>query len=414
MIPRSTIYLVPIVILFFLLELIYSYKEDKHLYSKRDTVQNLSIGMITYFTQALSKILVFYSLQFAFRYHLVTISSSWWVWALAFLACEFTFYWFHRASHDISWFWASHVVHHSSEEYNLSVAIRLPWFPQLTGKFLFWIWMPLLGFNPMMIIVVMQIQDFYQGFLHTKTVHKLPGFFEYIFNSPSHHRVHHSSNFEYLDKNYGAMLILFDRIFGTFAEETIAPSYGLTNKPKFNTITGIQFQEWVSLFKKAAKAGSVKNAINYFIQPPGWSHDGSSKTVAQMRRPLSLPAKNPSRRIISAFPFKTAVCLGLLIILLSSFVVRGQDDWILSKETNGIKVFTRKTEHSKFNELKVECTLEAKLSQLAAVIFDMNGHTNWVYKSSTCYLVKANTATDVIFYNETRCPWPLDNRDVVA
>jgi sterol desaturase/sphingolipid hydroxylase (fatty acid hydroxylase superfamily) len=412
--PTNSTYLFSIAIFVFLLEIIYSYKEDKHLYNRRDTINNICIGLVTYITQAFSKLLVFYALQLAFQYHIVNFGSSCWIWVLAFLGSELTFYWFHRASHTISWFWASHVVHHSSAEYNLSVAIRLPWFPQLTGKFLFWIWMPLLGFHPIMIIFIMQMQDFYQGFLHTKTVRQLPGIIEYIFNTPSHHRVHHSSNFEYLDKNYSAVIILFDRIFGTFRKETSIPSFGLTDKIKSDHITGIMFHEWIDLFRKASKAGSFKSAINYFIKPPGWSHDGSSRTVAQMRKLNSSPAVKLSGNTLLPFQLKTSFCLAILIGLLSSFAVKSQDNWVLNKETNGIKIFTRKTEGFKVNELKVECTLEGKLSQLAAIIFDMDGHTQWVYRSSTCYLLKTISATDVIFYNETKCPWPLDNRDVIA
>ena len=422
MTPNTTFYFIPVVVFFFLLELLYSYFEDKHLYAKRDTFNNLIIGAGTFITSALSKILVFYVFQFASRFHMITIGETWWAWILVFLGSELTFYWFHRASHEINWFWASHVVHHSSDEYNLSVAVRLPWFPQLTGKFLFWIWMPLLGFHPIMILVIMQMQDFYQGFLHTKTINKLPRFFEFIFNSPSHHRVHHSSNFEYLDKNHGGVLILFDRIFGTYAEETITPVYGLTSSTQDNTIGSIMFHEWTDLFKKAFKAGSLKNAINYFIKAPGWSPDGSSKTVAQMRKlnPVPVEAKSEKVRhqlmVVQSGKMIPAVKTFFVIVLALAcqLIAKGQENWNLKKDKNGIKIFTRKTDSSTIDELKVECTIEGSMSQLAAVILDMKSHTDWVYKSSKCYLLKENSPTDLFFYNETECPWPLTNRDLVA
>ena len=418
----NTFYFIPVAAFFFLLELLYSYIEDKHLYAKRDTLNNIAIGIGTFITQALTKILVFYAFQFAFRFHMIAIGETYWAWALVFLACEFTFYWFHRASHEINWFWASHIVHHSSEEYNLSVAIRLPWFPQLTGKFLFWIWMPLLGFHPIMIMLIMQIQDFYQGFLHTKTVNKLPRLFEYIFNTPSHHRVHHSSNFEYLDKNHGAVLIVFDRLFGTFAEEMITPVYGVTSSSHANNIGSIMFHEWADLFKKASKAGSLKNAINYFIKAPGWSHDGSSKTVRQIRKLNPVheeirPEKKQSRLLTFQSQKMIPAVKTFFIILMAlvcQLTVKSQQSWNLKKDKNGIKIFTRKTDSSTIDELKVECTIEGTLSQLAAVILDMNSHTDWVYKSSKCYLLKQNSPTDLLFYNETECPWPLNNRDLVA
>lgn len=284
MLRNFTPYLVSVIALLFLLEFFYSYRADKHLYTKKDTLNNISIGVVTLLSETVSKFLVFFLFGAAFKYHVFTIGHAWWAWILTFIGSELAFYWFHRASHEINWFWASHVMHHSSEEYNYSVAVRTPWFPQFTGKFLFWIWMPVLGFEPIMIMLVMQLQYLYQGILHTKTVGKLPAFIEYAFNTPSHHRVHHSCNLEYLDKNHAGVLILLDRIFGTFAEEKSMPVYGLSVKTRNETISSIVFHEWIALFKNASKAGSFKNSLYYAIMPPGWSHDGSTKTVAQMRR----------------------------------------------------------------------------------------------------------------------------------
>ena len=422
MIPSITTRLLPIIIFFFLIELIYSAKENKHLYSKRDTVNNLVIGIVTFITQALSKLFVFYFFQLAFRYRLLDFSNSVFTWALAFLGCELTSYWFHRASHEISWFWASHVVHHSSEEYNLSVAVRLPWFTQFTGKFLFWIWMPLLGFEPAIILIIMQVEDFYMGLLHTKTIYKFPKFFEFIFNTPSHHRVHHSKDLAYMDKNYGSMMIIFDRAFGTFAEETMTPSYGLSNKTESSNIGTIMFGEWADLFKKASHSGSFKNAIRYFLMAPGWSHDGSSKTIAEIRKTQKTNKIGgyEKERMMVEFAY-TKKCLNdktlalvILLSLLVPFAGAGQNDWVLQKNQNGIEVYTKVDQHSKYNELSVHCILEGSISRLVDLIFDMDSHKDWVYRLANCYLLKRISPTDIIFYNETECPWPLHNRDLVA
>ena len=129
-----------------------------------------------------------------------------------------------------------------------------------------------------------QISLIYQFWIHTETVQKLPKPFEFILNTPSHHRVHHGTDLKYLDKNHGGILIIWDRIFGTFQPEEERPTYGLTKNIKsFNPIV-IALKTWGELFRLAARSGSVKNAIYYFIKPPGWSHDGSSKTAAEMRR----------------------------------------------------------------------------------------------------------------------------------
>ena len=128
-----------------------------------------------------------------------------------------------------------------------------------------------------------QISLIYQFWIHTETIHKLPAPIEYIFNTPSHHRVHHGSDLKYLDKNHAGILIIWDRLFGTFQPEEERPIYGLTkNIESYNPVV-IAFKTWGELFKKASASGSIKSAVNYFIKPPGWSHDGSSRTVKEMK-----------------------------------------------------------------------------------------------------------------------------------
>ena len=306
MLTGIPLFIVPILLVLFLVEVIYSYKEEKHLYQQKDTLSNIVVGIGFFLSNLLSKIVMLFAFQFIYRFHLLKISDAWYIGIIAFLACDFSYYWFHRASHEISWFWAAHVVHHSSEQYNLSVALRLPWTMNITGQYLFWIWMPLLGFSPIMTIVCLEICLYYQAFLHTETIKKLPALVEYIFNTPSHHRVHHSSNFKYLDKNHSGVLMIWDKIFGTFQEEEEKPVYGLTKKIESHNPVVIVFHEWIGMFKKAVRGGSVRNAINYIIQPPGWSHDGSSKTVKQLRK-ANTAFKTPHKKCnhdCSKCPFK--------------------------------------------------------------------------------------------------------------
>ena len=143
--------------------------------------------------------------------------------------------------------------------------------------------MPLIGFHPVIVLMMQSISLIYQFWIHTETIHRLPAPLEFILNTPSHHRVHHGTDLEYLDRNHGGVLIIWDRLFGTFTPERQRPQYGLTrNIGSFNPFV-VAFKTWGELFGKATRSGSWKNALRYFIKPPGWSHDGSSRTTRQLR-----------------------------------------------------------------------------------------------------------------------------------
>jgi sterol desaturase/sphingolipid hydroxylase (fatty acid hydroxylase superfamily) len=283
--PAILYYAIPFFVLLLSIEAWFSYKENKHLYESKDTWSSLALGIGNVITGFFTKALIFGLFTLLYEYRLFTLEATlWWYWVLLFFADDFSYYWFHRVSHNVNWFWASHVVHHSSEHYNLAAALRQTWTGNATGSFLFWAWMPLVGFHPIWVLFMQQISLIYQFWIHTETIHRLPRWFEFIFNTPSHHRVHHGSDLKYLDKNHGGILIIWDRIFGSFKPEEERPVYGLTNNiGSFNPFT-VAFKTWWQLFRKAWSSGSLKHGINYFIQPPGWSHDGSTKTVRQMRR----------------------------------------------------------------------------------------------------------------------------------
>lgn len=277
-------YLLPAFIVFIIAELAYSWVEKKELYTAKDTASNICVGLFMFISNLLMKYLVFWMLTWLYQFRLFNTNSSWITWVAAFLACDFTFYWYHRACHEINWFWSSHVVHHSSEKMNITVAFRQSLTGSLSGHFLFWCWMPLLGFSPFIIIIARESVLFYQFFLHTETITKFPSWVERIFNTPSHHRVHHSSNPDYLDKNHGGILIIWDRLFGTFCEEQAKPRYGLTSPFYTYNPFKINFHSWQELFRSAKNAPDFYTGIKYVFMPPGWSHDGSTQTVKQQRR----------------------------------------------------------------------------------------------------------------------------------
>jgi sterol desaturase/sphingolipid hydroxylase (fatty acid hydroxylase superfamily) len=283
MAPEILYFAIPGFVVLLLLEAWYSWKEHKDLYEVRDTFSSLAMGIGNVISGFLSKLVVFGAFSLVYKFRLFTLPFTWWMWVLAFFADDFSYYWFHYTSHNMRWFWASHVVHHSSRHYNLSTALRQTWTGNLTGSFIFWMWMPLVGFHPVVVMLMQQISLIYQFWIHTEAVHLLPRPIEFIFNTPSHHRVHHGSNLKYLDKNHGGILIIWDRLFGTFQPEEERPTYGLTrNIDTYNPVL-IAFKEWGDLFTQAWKSGSARNYLNYLWQPPGWRHDGSGKTVREMR-----------------------------------------------------------------------------------------------------------------------------------
>ena len=281
--PALLFYAIPFFVILLSIEAWFSHKENKDLYEKKDTWSSLALGVGNVLTGFITKALIFGLFSLLYKYRLFTLDASqWWVWVLLFFADDFSYYWFHRTSHHVNWFWASHVVHHSSQRYNLAAALRQTWTGNATGSFLFWAWMPLVGFHPIMVLLMQQISLIYQFWIHTEAIQKMPAWFELFFNTPSHHRVHHGSDLKYLDKNHAGILIIWDRLFGTFRKEEERPNYGLTrNVNTFNPVL-VAFSEWKHLYKKMISARSAKDAFKYLIKPPGWSHDGSTKTAREM------------------------------------------------------------------------------------------------------------------------------------
>jgi sterol desaturase/sphingolipid hydroxylase (fatty acid hydroxylase superfamily) len=283
--PAILLYAIPFFVILLAAEWYYSWREHRERYHTKDALSSIAMGLGNLISGFASKLIMFWCFMMVYNHlRFFTLNSNyWWVWVAAFFADDFSYYWFHRVSHNMRFFWASHVVHHSSQHYNLSTALRQTWTGNFTGTFVFWLWMPLLGFHPVMIALFQQISLVYQFWIHTEAIDKLPPPVEYIMNTPSHHRVHHGSDLKYLDKNHAGVLIIWDRLFGSFKAEEERPTYGLTkNINTYNPLV-IAFKEWADVFKSMSRAGSLKNALGYLIHPPGWSHDGSSKTVKEMR-----------------------------------------------------------------------------------------------------------------------------------
>lgn len=284
--PNIILFAIPFFIIAMLLELFVSIKQGANLYQKKDAIASITMGLGNVFLGYFSKAVVLFSFLLIYQnFRFFTIPITWWSFMLIFFADDISYYWFHRVSHECRLFWASHVVHHSSEHYNLSTALRQTWSGSFY-TFIFWLWLPLIGFHPAMIMLQMSISLLYQFWIHTETINKMPKWFEMVMNTPSHHRVHHGSNPIYLDRNHAGILIIWDKFFGTFQPELENEKavYGLVkNINTYNPIK-IAFAEWIYMFKDVFSGKkSITNRFLYFIKPPGWRHDGSGKTSNDLR-----------------------------------------------------------------------------------------------------------------------------------
>jgi len=252
----------------------------------------IAIGAIAVSSAIKGLVVFIYTWMYQFR--LVTLSAGWWWhWVICFFADDLSFYWFHRCSHHIRFFWASHIVHHSPQQFTFTSGMRVPWTSHLTGNFLFYAWMPLLGISPAMVMTMKSVSVIYQLWLHTEKIKKMPKFFEAMFNTPSHHRVHHGCDVDYLDRNYGGTLIIWDHLFGTFRKESHKATYGLTKNINSNNPFVISFSEWGNLIKDLRKAKTPRDRFNFIFNSPGWSNDENCSTTKKLRKKAenSIPLK---------------------------------------------------------------------------------------------------------------------------
>ena len=281
----------PALAILLLAEVVYMVIEHRH--DKKDMLTSIGLALGALPVSFIINGVVLYTYTLIYQLRLFTIPGNyWWAWVILFLGDDLSYYWYHRISHQVRFLWASHIVHHSSEKFTLSSGLRIPWTSNLTGTFLFWAWMPLIGIEPAMVILMKSVSVIYQFWMHTETIKKLPGWFEAVFNTPSHHRVHHSSDVEYLDKNHAGTLIIWDKLFGTYQEEIFKPKYGLTENIRSSNPVVIAFHEWKNIFSDLKKTKKIKDRLSYFFKPPGWSHDGNTKTTKQLQSELKAYNKN--------------------------------------------------------------------------------------------------------------------------
>jgi sterol desaturase/sphingolipid hydroxylase (fatty acid hydroxylase superfamily) len=207
-------------------------------------------------------------------HRLLTIDVNAWTFAALYLGVELCYYGFHRASHRIRWFWCAHVVHHGSEHMSFTTALRQSWLYSFAGNWLFYLPMVWLGFEPRWVLLALSINLAYQFFVHTQWIGKLPAPIEFVFNTPSHHRAHHGCQPRYLDCNFGGVLIVFDRLFGTFVPESDAepPRYGLVHPLHSHNPLRIACHEWMNLARDVVKAEGWRQRVAIVVGPPEGLH----------------------------------------------------------------------------------------------------------------------------------------------
>jgi len=266
-------------------EIIISHFKKLRAYTFTDTIENFYLMLLNMGLDLLFRYFTLHVLNFFYVHKLVTAPSDVFLyWLLLFLFEDFMYYWLHRVDHYCRLFWAVHVTHHSSEHFNFTVGFRSSVFQPLY-RFLYFIPIAWMGFRPLDILFMYSATQIWGILVHTQMVGKL-GWLEYILVTPSHHRVHHASNPLYLDRNMGMVLIIWDRMFGTFQEEVpeISVRYGLTKNLENHNPLYVVFHEWKKIFQDVKKHKSLKHKIMAILGPPGWSPDGSTKTSTQLRK----------------------------------------------------------------------------------------------------------------------------------
>ncbi|MDQ2893623.1 MAG: sterol desaturase family protein [Pseudomonadota bacterium] len=283
--PDPVQYAVPAFVVLVLAEMLVARIKWHDRYEPRDTLTSLALGLGSTVAGALSAGAVFALATWVWQFRVFDIGWHWYWFVVAFVADDFCYYLFHRSAHRVRWFWASHVIHHSSQHYNLSTALRQTWTGFVSLNFLFRLPLFLIGFPPALVFFVAAINLVYQFWIHTEVIRRLPRWVEAVMNTPSHHRVHHATNARYLDRNYAGVFIVWDRLFGTFEPECDddAPRYGIVKNLGSFSLLWAAFHEWVGIAKDVRAAPGIAAKWGYLARPPGWSHDGSRDTSETIR-----------------------------------------------------------------------------------------------------------------------------------
>ena len=301
---------IPFFFMLIALELAWSAWSGRQVYRFNDFIANMGCGIGSQVVGAFTKAVIFAAYLWTYEHaRIFTIEASALTWIAAFLLVDLLYYWFHRLSHEVNFLWAAHIVHHQSEEYNLSVALRQSWWQ---GLFSWWFYIPLavLGIHPILIVTVGAVNTLYQFWIHTKAVDRL-GPLEWLFNTPSHHRVHHGSDPKYIDRNHAGTLIIWDKLFGTFQREEEEPVYGITTPLGTWDPLRANFHYWGDLFDLAGRTTRWPDKLRVFLKPPGWRPEELGGSVGPVKKD-----RNTFRKFDTAIDRSWVWYIGFQFILL--------------------------------------------------------------------------------------------------
>jgi alkylglycerol monooxygenase len=350
------IYAIPVFFLLIGIELLIAKMKNLSYYRMNDAIANLSCGIGSQISGIFMKTVTFIGYTYLYQHSVWRIENNVFTFLLLFVGIDFFYYWFHRLAHEISFLWGSHVVHHQSEEYNLTVALRQA---ALQGAFSWVFYLPLavVGFSPATFLTIASLQTLYQFWIHTKLIHKMNPAFEYVFNTPSHHRVHHGVNPQYIDRNHGGTLIIFDRMFGTFEPEQEEVVYGVTKQTNSWNPLWVNFEYWIDLFREAIHVKRVKNFFLMMFKMPGW-------------KPAELGGMQPLKPVTpqTFHKYDTEISSGLTNYAFTQFV-------IVLLSTTGFLVFQAK---EPFNDIFLKVTVASLIVLSLVTIGGIFDKKSWV------------------------------------
>lgn len=336
--------IVPILLILVALEYYVSRRKGVQVYSLEDTLVNACCGMLERLFDFFWVIMMYFI--FAWLYENVApwqVPNNPATWFVGLLIGDFLAYWHHRLSHEINFMWAAHIVHHQSEELNMTTVFRVSAFAVINRAF-FWIWMPILGFDPVMTTSVIVFIGLYQFVSHTRLVGKM-GVLEKFMVTPSHHRVHHARNEKYLDMNYGHVFIIWDKMLGTFREEEEEPDFGITTGFESSSPYRAYFFYWADLFRRAKEATHWQDKIKIFLKPPSWNPEGAESTPAEFTvdengKRRKYVAKTPFRLQLYIFfsVFLTMIAFIGLLLLKKTFELPSVGDLLASPQIMALTV----------------------------------------------------------------------------
>lgn len=301
--------------------LIQAFKKYR-IYRLNDAITNISCGITQQVSGIFFKILSVAAYQYVYEnFSFFEIAPTWYSLILLFVLVDFFYYWAHRKSHEVNLFWGGHVVHHQSEDYNFSVALRQGSF-QVIWTFIFYLPIAMLGFDTLSFVLLSGLVTVYQFWIHTETIGKL-GPIEWVFNTPSHHRVHHGRNPKYIDKNHAGVFIVWDKMFGTFQKEEEKPTYGITKQTASWNPIWVNLQHYIEMASGLRQMTGIKNKFNYIFNKPGWLPE-------EMGGALPIPKVNPEKD--SKYDKKTSGALSLYTLVQYSIILASTALFLFSAE----------------------------------------------------------------------------------